>query len=235
MNEKSIRIGTVGFPLSRREKVYADVDVVEVVEGFDVPPLPKTARRRRKEAPATVAFTVQLPKYLWESAPSKTSLPGAPEAYGRFRLSEENLDLWQRAIQFAQGFGATDLVLKTPASFTPSKSNADALTQFLTRVDRQEFGVVWEPDGAWEADGASRLARRLDLVLAVDPLRDVPPEGERAYFKLGPFAVLGSRLGVYDLERLAEASDPFERSTYVFDTRRALDDARNLRAIFNAS
>ena len=40
---------------------------------------------------------------------------------------------------------------------------------------------------------------------------------------------MGSRIGVYDLERIAVSCRGFERVTAVFGTNRALDDVRNFK------
>jgi uncharacterized protein YecE (DUF72 family) len=226
-----IRIGTVGFPIVR-SSVLAQVDIVELTEGYEIPPLKSTGRRWRAKTPQRVAYSLQLPRYLFETPSPNSSLPGDRDAYGGFRVSEENLGLWKRAMDFAEGVGAQTLVLKTPASFSPTKGNTEALCGFFAAVDRAGRQLVWEPSGIWEPRSAASFAGSLDVIVAVDPLRDEPPQGETAYFRLGPFAAMGTRLGTYDLERLADAAAPFETVTYVFETLRALDDARNLKTLF---
>ncbi len=68
-------------------------------------------------------------------------------------------------------------------------------------------------------------------MLAVDPLRDPAPAGPLAYFRMGPFASMGSRVGLYDLERIMEAGESFDRTICVFETPRSFDDARNLKKV----
>ena len=141
------------------------------------------------------------------------------------------MKLWDRALRFSLGAQAKALVLITPSSFTPAKDNRDALASFLSEVDRRGLDLVWEFHGPWDLDRAAEFAGELDALLAVDPLRDPPPAGRAAYFRLGPFAAMGTRMGTYDLERLADSSSMFERVTCVFDTSRSLDDARNLKKV----
>jgi hypothetical protein len=105
------------------------------------------------------------------------------------------------------------------------------MAAFFAAADRRGLSIAWEPHGPWEHPRAAAHAAAAGLVLAVDPLRDPAPAGASAYFRLGPFAALGSRLGVYNLERLADAAQPFAQVTCVLDTPRALDDVRNLRAV----
>lgn len=230
MIEPRIQIGTVGFPVSKK-LVFADVDLVELTECRGVPPKSSTGKRWRSEAPGRVSFSVQLPEYLHEAPPPGTLLTGDIDGYGLFKSTKENLDLWDKAIRFAKGVEASALVLPTSAGFTPDMSNRKALSGFLKAVDTQGFDIVWEPHGPWETEQAAAFAREQGMVLAVDPLRDPVPEGDFAYFRLGPFAAMGSQMGIYDLERIGEELGRFERAVCVFQTARALDDVRNLKKI----
>jgi len=90
---------------------------------------------------------------------------------------------------------------------------------------------VWQPSGPWDQEQAAGYAVELGMQLAVDPLRDEPVAGSVAYFRLGPFAAMGSRVGVYDLERIVDIAQAFSQVTVVFGTPRGLDDAKNLKQI----
>ncbi|MCP4678405.1 MAG: DUF72 domain-containing protein [Deltaproteobacteria bacterium] len=230
MTQNNIRAGTVGYPVSKK-LVLAQVDVVELTETNVAVPKQKTAKSLRKSAPDRVAFTIQLPRYLFESPPDRTPLPGDLEAYGAFRTTAENQNLWKKTLHFAEGVDALSLVLLTPPEFTPASVNRRALAAFLKTVERTGREIVWEPRGPWEYEQATSFAQDLGMTLAVDPLRDVPPPGNSAYLRLGPFAAMGSRVGVYDLTRVLDAAAPFKRVTCVFQTPRSFDDARNLKKI----
>ncbi|MCP4602033.1 MAG: DUF72 domain-containing protein [Proteobacteria bacterium] len=234
MMETSIRVGTVDFPVTKK-LVLADVDVVEITAANPLPPKPSTATKWRKEAPARVDFTVQLPRFLFERPPPGTPLDGDLKAYGSFQVTDETLKLWNKTMRFANGLEARSLILLTPAEFTPTRANRNALSRFLEDVNLSGCEIVWEPRGPWEHEQAAAFALEKGMILAVDPLRDPPPPGRSAYFRLGPFAAMGSRIGVYDLERLTEATIPFEHVTCVFQTPRALDDARNLKKVLAES
>ena len=230
MSER-VRVGTVGFPVRDRRKVLAAVEVVELLDGRFEPPAKAVAKRLKKGWPATVAATAQCSSYLVETPRRAVALPGERDAYGGFQATAENAALWGRALDFAEGAGSLALVVVTPPAFTPGPANVARMQAFFAAADRRDLRVVWEPHGPWDPDHAARLAAQMGLVLAVDPLRDAPPDGGFAYFRLGAFASMGSRLGVYDLERLAEAAQGFEEVVCVFDTPRALDDVRNLKAV----
>ncbi len=230
MTEPKMRIGTIGYP-AKKKLVLDSVDVVELTEAQSAPPNPATAKRWRKEASTRLAFTVQLPRYLYEVPSANTPLGGSSEAYGLFRTTRENLGLLDKTMKFADTMAADAIVLLTPQEFTPTKANRAALKDFLQAPGLHRREIIWEPKGPWEYEQAASFAGDLNMVLAVDPLRDAPAPGAMAYFRLGPFAVMGSRVGIYDLERLAEAAMPFERVTCVFATPHALDDARNLKKV----
>jgi uncharacterized protein YecE (DUF72 family) len=226
-----VRVGTVGFPVRDKRRVLAAVDVVELTDGRFEPPSKAAARRFRRTWPASVAATVQCSAHLVEPPRGGAALPGDPRGYGGFEASPENAALWARCTDHAAAVAATALVVITPPSFTPGPSNLARMAAFFEAMDRRGLAVVWEPHGPWEHPRAAAFAAEMGLTLAVDPLRDPAPEGDAAYFRLGPFAAMGSRLGVYDLERLAEATAPFADVCCVLDTPRALDDVRNLKAV----
>ncbi|MDD5307661.1 MAG: DUF72 domain-containing protein [Deltaproteobacteria bacterium] len=230
MIEVGRKVGTVGFPMAR-SRVLAAVDVVELTEAEDSLPKAAIGYKWRAEAPSTVGFTMLAPRALVETPGPRTAVTGDRSAYGDLKPSSENVALFARAAAFARAVEARAMVLVTPPSVSPAPSSVAQMSAFFAAVDRGDMDLVWEPHGAWEHERAAAFAREHGIVLAVDPLRDPPPAGDAAYFRLPPFAAMGSRMGVYDLERLAEAAMAFERLVCVFATARALDDARNLKSL----
>ena len=234
MTETIIRVGTIGFPVDK-QKLYPHVDTVELTETHLMVPRPTTGSRWREAAPARLTFTVQVPRYLFEVPPPGTPLPGELMGYGGFKVTEENTKLLDRTLKLAEKLNAHMLVLITPVAFTPAKANREALKGFLQAASPSPKSIVWQPSGPWDHPQAEAYAGEIGAVLAVDPLRDAPPDGGVAYFRLGPFAAMGSRVGVYDLERLCESATRFKETTVVFGTPRALDDVRNLKAVIGES
>jgi uncharacterized protein YecE (DUF72 family) len=230
MIEVGRKVGTVGFPMAR-PRVLAAVDVVELTEIEDTVPKVAIGYKWRADAPRSVVFTMLAPRALVEPPGPKANVQGDCSAYGDLKPSAENLALFAKAAAFARAAEVKAMVLVTPPSVSPAPSSVSQMSAFFAAVDRGDLTLVWEPHGAWEHERAASFAREHRLVLAVDPLRDPPPPGETAYFRLPPFAAMGTRMGVYDLERLAEAAFGFERLVCVFATARALDDARNLKSL----
>ncbi len=233
MTESRVRVGTVDYPVAKKT-VQRSVDIVELSGTLAVPVKPATARKWRKEAPPKMGFALEAPKHLFEALPKGAPLPGDPKGYGGFSTSDENINLFKEFGKTVAALEAESIVILTPASFTPAMVNRTAFATFLETARKEleiTANLVWEPKGPWETEEAADFAASNDLVLAVDPLRDPPPLGQTAYFRLGPFAAMGSRMGLYDLERLGDAIAPFENATCVFHTNRSLDDARNLKKV----
>jgi uncharacterized protein YecE (DUF72 family) len=230
VNQKIIRVGTVGFPISKKN-LFSRVDVIELSDTFNALPKEKTGRKLREETPSRAAFTMQLPKFLFAAPGPKSQLPGNAEGYGEFQNTDENRKLFEQAVRYADAVGSDTLVLMTPSDFTPAKPRREALATFLSAVHRASKKLVWQPSGPWEIERAAAFAAEIGAVLAVDPLRDDPPSGPACYLRLGPFSAMGSRVGNYDLEKIAEIAGSFEDATVIFDTEKAFDDAKNLKTV----
>jgi uncharacterized protein YecE (DUF72 family) len=230
VNQQIIRVGTVGFPISKKN-LFNRVDVIELSDTFNAMPKEKTGRKLREETPPRAMFTMQLPKFLFSAPVQQAQLPGNAEGYGEFQNTDENRKLFERAVRYADAVEADTLVLITPSDFTPAKPRRDALSSFLGAVDRASKKLVWQPSGPWEIERAAAFAAEIDAVLAVDPLRDEPSKGPVCYLRLGPFSAMGSRVGNYDLEKIADVVRSFEDATVIFDTEKAFDDAKNLKTV----
>jgi uncharacterized protein YecE (DUF72 family) len=228
--KNSLRIGTIGYPVSKK-MLFPHVDIVELKETHLSIPKTAVAKRLRSEAPASLSFSVTMPKYFVESPSPGTPLSGECNNYGGFKITAENRRLFERMNRFADALNADTLVLITPSAFTPTTANRAALEAFLKEMPVGSRTVVWQPSGPWTDTQSARFAAKLGMVLAMDPLRDNAPEGESAYFRLGPFAAMGSRVGLYDLERLLFAAAPFKTTSIVFETERALDDVKNSKRL----
>ncbi len=216
-----------------KKYLFSCVDVIELQDSFNNPPKSQSGKKLRSETPANVFFSVQLPKHLFLQPASNAKLVGEISNYGEFQNTEENRQLLNKAIKYADSVNADTVVLITPSSFTPAKPRREALLSFFENVDLGSKQLVWQPSGPWESEAAASFALEMNAILAVDPLRDQPPNGQSCYLRLGPFSVMGSRMGIYDLEQIAKTIRSFENATVVFDTDRAVDDSRNLRTVLS--
>ncbi len=230
MSQQNVRVGTVGFPVGQKN-LLSRIDVVELSDSYTAVPKSQTGKKRREATPPHISFAVQLPKQLFEAPRPGATLAGDLPGYGEFQCTDENKGLFAKAVRYADTLSADTLVLVTPSDFTPAKPRREALQRFLASVDRGGKTLVWQPSGPWEVERAAAFAEEIDAVLAVDPLRDPPPAGDTCYLRLGPFAAMGSRVGNFDLEQIAQIAVSFERTTVIFDTNRAFDDAKNLKTV----
>ena len=229
---KTISVGTVGYPI-KKNKMMGDVDVVEMTESRHIPPGKKAAKHLREDLPAAMQCCVQVSKYFVTPPKEGVTLRGDLTGYGNFQVTDVALGLWRRQLQFAQALDASALVIVTPPAVTPSSANVTAMAKFFDSVVRGGLSLVWEAHGPWEPEQIVQFSQAHQLVPAVDPLRDAVPDFDLAYFRFGAFAATGSRMGMYELEQIAAAAldCSAERVFCVFDTHRALDDARNLKKV----
>ena len=227
---KKIMVGTVGYPI-KKEQFLNDIDVLEMTEARYIPPGKKAARHIKQQLPPTVEPVVQISRYFFKAPQEKVSLKGDISAYGDFKVTSESMGLWKRQLDFARELGAGAQIIITPAAVTPSGRTVESMSAFFKEIDRGGLPVFWEPHGVWERSQMEKFAGDHNLLLAVDPLRDSVLDGDKAYFRFGAFASAGSRMGVYELEQIALAVDECKAGTVycIFETQRAVDDARNLK------
>jgi uncharacterized protein YecE (DUF72 family) len=140
---------------------------------------------------------------------------------------EAELEAAKGAIDALQ---ARCLLIRTPADVTPSTVWRDRMSKLLDRLPRDATRVVWEPRGVWEIDDAAVAAKRWDIVLAVDPSRDPVPAGPVAYGRLRALGETRS-YGASALERVVQAIGPRRDVYIVFETDKALVEAKTLRRL----
>ena len=91
------------------------------------------------------------------------SLPGEPRRFGHLQSTLEVQDAWQTTLRCAQAFGARQVLLRTPASFTPSGANHSRLAAFAEARAAEGIELVWEAEGLWEPAQTLSVARKLGM------------------------------------------------------------------------
>lgn len=91
------------------------------------------------------------------------ALPGEPRKFGHLQDTPEVREAWQTTLRCAQEFGAKQVVLRTPASFTPGSVGHTRLATFAAARAAEGVEVVWEAEGLWEPAQTLVLARKLGL------------------------------------------------------------------------
>jgi hypothetical protein len=91
------------------------------------------------------------------------SLPGEARRFGHLQDTPEVREAWQTSLRCAQEFGSARVLLRTPASFTPSGANYGRITAFAEARKAEGIELVWEAEGLWEPAQTLSLARKLGM------------------------------------------------------------------------
>ncbi len=176
-------------------------------------PTPATLRRWRKQVPPHFDFSVVVG-------------PAASELKSGAALDRD----LEAAMAAADALQARCMLLVTPATVTPAATWRDRLAKVVGRLARDATLLAWEPRGLWETDDARRLAHKLGVVLAVDPLRDPVPEGPVSYTRLRALGETRS-FGATALEKVVVAIGERRDAYVVIETASALAECKLLRRL----
>src|SRR5262249_32849285 len=126
------------------------------------------------------------------------------------------------------------LVIPTPPDVTPGKLSRDRFAKLLERLQRDATTVVWEPSGLWEHEDAAVQAKKSEVVLSVDPSRDIVPAGPVVFARLRSLG--GTRAySTAALEKIATAIGDRRDAYVVIETQGALKEAKTLRRLIRAT
>jgi uncharacterized protein YecE (DUF72 family) len=134
---------------------------------------------------------------------------------GMLQVTDENRQIWALVAQQLRASRAHSVLLKTPNTFGPSKTNRTALTQFVKEIIQPgDLQVIWEPRGIWDYEDALEQAQESGVLLASDPFTDGTfPEqlADKAYYVLtGPHGQ--ARFREDDLLRLIDFVDEHDEA-----------------------
>lgn len=224
----AVKVGCCGFPMVKAE-YYRRFPVVEIQQTFYNLPRVQTAERWRREALARrprngrtdFEFTLKAWQLITHEPSSPTyrrlrkAIPDTDrDLYGSFRPTEPVLKAWTDTAAVARAMGGRVIVFQCPPRFTPTPEHVGNLRRFFGTVDRTGFVAAWEPRGDWPPDLVRRLCTELDLVHAVDPLKQAPQSEGLRYFRL--HGVTGYRYLHTDLDlRTVAELCAAEAPTYV--------------------
>ncbi|MFP4616223.1 MAG: DUF72 domain-containing protein [Thiohalorhabdus sp.] len=234
-----VRVGTCGFA-EAQDRIFRDLDILEVQKTFYQPPRVATARRWRERAGPGFAFVVKAWQLVTHHAGSPTyrrlSEPLDAERRaeaGGLRWNPTTRMAWERTQEIADALAAEAIVLQTPASFRPSAENLDNLRTFFARADRRGRYLVFEPRGpAWTDGLLAELAGETGLVHGVDPFLRLPVTAGYRYFRLHGRPAYHYRYRYTDkeLEELAAQLEGEDPARVLFNNDAMASDARRLRA-----
>lgn len=184
MSRPHVGLSTLTGGLER----YAErFDMLELRLGDTSLPKPATLRSWRKKVSPSFVFSVVLPRVV-----------------GELRPSRELDEALAQSLDVARALEARCIVLVTPPSITPTELNKKRLEALVARIPHDAVTLAWEPRGVWEVEQAEPLAKKLGLVVVVDPAHDAPPKGPVAYLRLRGLGE-STRLGPAALDKVANA------------------------------
>src|SRR5688572_29750283 len=146
MPSRRIHVGQAGLigGLARYAKAF---DFLEVRCDPAVPSL-KHLRRLKQEAPDGFQFSLVAGRSLAELS--------APEPDPKIVAATR---------EAATALGARWLLLRTPASATPSSRTRSRLKKLVADLSGAAQGVAWEPRGIWSDDELTTAAEELGVTL----------------------------------------------------------------------
>jgi uncharacterized protein YecE (DUF72 family) len=224
--DSEVLIGCTGFsPHGRRALTQAGL--MELQESFVTPPKLATAKRWREEAPDGFVFSIRCwqavthgpESAVWSRVSKRHQLQGTD--CGFFRKTECVQMAYEMMLPIVAALEARVLLFDTPASFTPTRHNRQALRDFFGTCSRPAgVAFAWQPRGVWTGPEIEAVCREVDLLPAVDPVAlDWWPTGEEAYVRLGAaryseaeLGTIAERLMAYDTAYCVITSpSPFEQ------------------------
>jgi len=90
---------------------------------------------------------------------------------------DASIQAYYKIKDIAEALRARIILFQTPASFRNTPDNANKLKDFFSKIERDDFLMVWEPRGAsWlnDPDTVRDICLELDLIHCVDLFRTSP-------------------------------------------------------------
>ena len=173
-------------------------------------PTLKTLRAWRKETGPAFEFCIVAPPSMRSPRPS------------------DQLDIDVAAtLSTVDAVQARTMLVQTLSEVTPSNVWRDRLTKLVERLQRGGTQIVWEPCGLWDAEDAAIFAKKLGIVLCVDPFQSGVPRGPIAYVRLRALGETRS-FGAARVEALASELRDRREVYVVVEAPRALTTAQLL-------
>ncbi len=231
----AVRVGTCGFA-EAQARTFAEFGILEVQHTFYQPPSVATAAAWRERAGADFVFSLKAWQLITHRASSPTyarlreTLTARELAQaGDLRWNALTRRAWARTQAIADALQAEAIVLQTPQSFRPHKTNLRRLRRFFEQVERRGRRLVFEPRGeAWCDEILRPLLRDLDLVHGVDPFLRRPLGRGLRYFRLHgrPAYHYRYRYTDADLRQLRDSLSRAWPNRVLFNNMTMAEDAR---------
>lgn len=177
-----IEIGAGTRPPDRLE-ARLSVAFREIESSGENPLRTATVRRWRSKAGGSWSRWSMVALHWLVDDPLKEreapTLAGAEHGWGLLRPTDANALLWERFLHPFGEEGPPRVLFRTPASFTPSMDNREALkTVATTWCGPRNIVMEWEPRGLWTPEEVATLSAELGMQAVFDPFGDTdfPPD-----------------------------------------------------------
>lgn len=190
-----IRVGCCGYPV--KQKLYQEkFSVIEINSTFYNIPKETVSEKWQKEAPANFEFIIKASQLITHPANSPTyqrsgKLSGKIKNYGYFQDTPEVFGALEKTLAFARHLNCQKILLQTPLSFIPNYDNLRNLYNFFKKLKRyhhlwwQKFTFILEVRGnKWTERLRQKISDDLEVVPAIDPLRNQPLKAPFNYFRV---------------------------------------------------
>ena len=191
-----IRVGTCGWSVKGGRKAYfSKFNVIELQDTFYNLPSLDTAKKLREEAPQEFHYCMKAWQVITHPHTSPTwrklkiKIPeDKAKNYGYLKPTKENIEAWEKVLEFARELNAKVVVLQTPPSFGYSTETEKWVRDFFSVITPKSRPLIgWEPRGTWNnhLDVVKNICDDYGLIHIVDPFkRDPVSKHEVTYLRL---------------------------------------------------
>lgn len=201
-------------PIPTSRKGYFDQNTaLEVSEAYHELISGDTLHAWRREAGPELTMVLHANRYLVVDPVDEGGTGPNGDAmsdHGLLRPTDANKRLWAQVDAQARALHANIVTLRTPASFTPTKTNIKNFETFRAEIIGQvPYQVCWEPRGLWDPEEIDEMAAANNMIVARDPYSEFefldPPASDIVYTLQQP---RGRRN--FDRDDILELLDYFE-------------------------
>lgn len=224
-----LKIGTSSFT-ALEKKVPRGLCAAELLEMTMGVPRSRTLESWKSEAPKGFEFVSVLPRCFFVPDPGRGFLRP-------FEPLDAAKKLWEKVVGAMDLLGSRCCVMLTDHTFRPSMENRQAMSLFLSSVDRGEIRLAWRPRGIWTQAEIGKWCDDLGLVQCVDPFQ--MPEGRKdasgfSYLRIEGLGRTTQGLKRSEVEHLAQVA-PMYTGFCILDTLRPHQDAQRVARLLDQS
>lgn len=167
-----LRLGVLLDDLSLNgAKLDDPIDVVVIRSTFLNPPRAAAAKRQAEKI-RELHRNAELICYSWHYVTHEADDAievGSNRAlettgkFGHFRSTPDVAQAWEISTICAEAYGATKLIVRTPASFSPGSLSRKRMTEFVEKHVGEGRQLIWEPTGLWSIEAAVAFAEPLGV------------------------------------------------------------------------